>query len=356
MINKKCAFKILSILLIIGIMASGCANTTVLQTNPSDASVYLKGEKVGTTPYTHKDRKIAGASTLITFKKEGYEDYSTTLRKVEKWNIGALVAGLFFIYPLFWILGYDEEHTYDLFEATIPVEVEPEAEAEDQTIKVKIDESDLVKADNIVKNKRVERLLAEGRIERAVEYSEDQEGEKQDECFYTLAEYYLGKNNIPLAEEYFQRSGKTGIGNIRISEVLMRGIIIDSVLVIDTRKARPYLEKIYNDEDIIEKHMAVSYEKFAMEQMNRIRLLKSMKDAGISYISNGDTGTNIDMAYGVARIITEIYLNDAIQSYNKLEYYDKARELENTLEVFVDEFPMDGENDELLKTKISISK
>ena len=356
MINKQCAFKIITILLIIGIMASGCANTTVLQTNPSDASVYVKGEKVGTTPYTHQDRKIAGASTLITFKKEGYEDYSTTLRKVEKWNIGALVAGLFFIYPLFWVLGYDEEHTYDLFEATEPVEIEPEAEAEAQIIKIEIDESDLVKVNNLIKNQRVERLLAEGRIDRAVEYSEDQEGEKRDECFYTLAEYYLKKNNIPLAEEYFNKSEKPTAGNIRISELIMRGVLIDSVLVIDKHNARPYLGKVYDNKILIDKHMAVSYDRFAMEQMNRIKLLKGMKDMGISAMSDGGQTTNIDLEYDFTRILTEIYLNEAVQAYNMLEYYEKAGELKNRLEVFVDEFPLDKENEKSLKSKISFSK
>lgn len=360
MSNSNTSAKLISILIISGILMSGCANTTVLQTNPSDASVYIKGEEVGTTPYTHKDMKIAGASTLITFKKEGYEDYSTTLRKVEKWNIGALVAGLFFIYPLFWILGYDEEHTYDLFEATISLEDEPEDEAAEDTVDlvpgIEIDESDLLKAENIEKNNRVERLLASGRIDRAVEYSEDQEGEKQDECFCTLAEYYLGKNNIPLAEEYFSRSGKTTTGNLRISDLLMRGIIVDSVLVIDKEKAKPYLVEVYDNEKMIDKHMAVSYENFAMEEMSRIKLLKSMKDMGVASMSDGGRTTNIDIQYSLARIVTEIYINEAIQAYTNIEYYKKAEELKTRLGVFVDEYPLVGEKEELLKSKINYSK
>ena len=90
--------------------------------------------------------------------------------------------------------------------------------------------------------------------------------------------------------------------------------------------------------------------------MNWIKLLKGMKDMGISAMSDGGQTTNIDLEYDFTRILTEIYLNEAVQAYNMLEYYEKAGELKNRLEVFVDEFPLDKENEKSLKSKISFSK
>lgn len=354
--KKKGFLKIISILLIAGILAAGCANTTVLQTNPSDASVYIKGEKMGTTPYTHKDMKIAGASTMITFKKEGYEDYSTTLRKVEKWNIGALITGLLFVYPLFWILGYDEVHTYDLFEAVEPADLEPDVMAEEtENTPVVIDETDLFKTDDIMKNQRVERMLEQGRIDRAIEYSEDQEGDQQKTCFYTLAEYYLDNKDIITAEEYFIKSGKVKEGYVRIGELYLRGTVFESVYVIDEQEARIYLMKVYDNEKTVDKHLAVGYERFASEQMERLKLLKVMKDQGISSIGDRSGSIDINLEYTLTRMLTEIYLDNSIKAYDTLEYYDKADELKEKLKVFIDKFPLDKETEDTVKSKIKYS-
>lgn len=68
-------------ILILAILASGCASSTVLRTTPAEADVYVQGQRLGETPYTYSDRKISGASTLVTFKKDGYEAYNTTIQK-----------------------------------------------------------------------------------------------------------------------------------------------------------------------------------------------------------------------------------------------------------------------------------
>ncbi|MDT8402530.1 MAG: PEGA domain-containing protein [Bacteroidales bacterium] len=369
MINANARTKLVSILIISGILASGCASSTVLQTNPSDASVYVKGEKMGTTPYTYKDRKIAGASTLLTFTKEGYEDYSTTLRRVERWNAGALIAGLFFIYPLFWVLSYDQEHTYDLFPA---VEEQPSEQAIDVAEKediVEIEEMndpvyepDLVRADNNLKSERVEKFLTDGRINRAVEYAEKQEGEYRSACLFTLGEYYLNNDSLSLAEDYFNKSGKTKEGNVKIAESFLKGDLIDSIrfadteneknylgkvylkgekgsffFVIDNEKVKTYLEKVYDNEEDVLKHMAFTLEEYALESKKRLELTKSLKEMGLMSMSSDGKTVNINETYKASFTQTFFYFLSAADVYEKLGNTRKVEELRGEIDLLTNE-------------------
>jgi len=352
--------KLISTLIIAGILASGCASSTVLQTNPSDATVYVKGERLGNTPYTYSDRKIAGASTLITFKKEGYEDYSTTLRRVERWNAGALIAGLFFIYPLFWVLSYDQEHTYDLFAA---VEEQPAEQAINEAVAENISEMeepdepvyehDLVRADNNLKSERVEKFLTDGRLNRAVEYTQKQEGEYRSACLFTIGEYYLNSDSLSLAEDYFNKSGKTKEGNVKIAESFLKGDLIDSirfadteneknylgkvylttekkgslVMVIDNEKAKTYLEKVYDNEEDVLIHMAFTLEEYAIESKKHLEGFKELKEMGLMSMSNGGNTVNINESIKVYFTLTLFYLSSAVDLYEKLGNTRKVEEL-----------------------------
>jgi hypothetical protein len=222
---KRTAFtKVAGSLLIIAILASGCASTTVLHTTPANADVYVKGQRLGETPYSYSDRKIAGTFTLVTLKKEGYEDYNTTIRKNKRLNIGALISGLFFIYPLFWIMGYDEAHSYDLEKvevSTQPVAVIEPAKTETQARVAPV--KDLPDYIDLPTSSRVEKLLSQGQVDKAIEYAEEQEGVFQYGCFYTIAQYYLDKGDYANAEDFFNRSGKIKEGNVKIAEAMMKG-------------------------------------------------------------------------------------------------------------------------------------
>lgn len=41
----------------------------MIQSNPSGAKLYLNGENVGETPYSHTDTKIAGSTTTVQLEK-----------------------------------------------------------------------------------------------------------------------------------------------------------------------------------------------------------------------------------------------------------------------------------------------
>ena len=103
-----------SFFLIISILISGCASTTLFTTDPTGATVYIKEKAKGTTPYKYSDTKIVFSSTPISFKKEGYKDLNVVLKRSERPSAAAIFSGLFLYFPLLWSGEYKENHSYKL--------------------------------------------------------------------------------------------------------------------------------------------------------------------------------------------------------------------------------------------------
>lgn len=102
------------ICLIIALSITACASTTAINSEPSGATLYLNGEKVGTTPYTHSDTKIIGSTNMVVLKKEGYQDFSTAFSRNENANVGAIIGGVFVLVPFLWAMDYKPSYTYEL--------------------------------------------------------------------------------------------------------------------------------------------------------------------------------------------------------------------------------------------------
>ena len=113
---KKLLGTLTGLLLVVGFIlsTSSCASTTIINSNPQGAKVYMNQSFVGTTPYTHTDTKIVGSATTIQLKKEGYEDFNTVLSRNEQVDAGAVIGGLFVWIPFLWVMKYDPVHTYEL--------------------------------------------------------------------------------------------------------------------------------------------------------------------------------------------------------------------------------------------------
>ncbi|MFA5588901.1 MAG: PEGA domain-containing protein [Mariniphaga sp.] len=101
-------------MLTIAILFSGCASTTLIQSLPGEAKVYIDGQPVGKTPYTHTDTKILGSTTMVKLEKEGFEDLNTSFSRTEQVDVGAIIGGLFFWIPFLWTMKYNPMHTYEL--------------------------------------------------------------------------------------------------------------------------------------------------------------------------------------------------------------------------------------------------
>lgn len=112
--NQIIAVKATSLLLAGCILLVSCSSKTLIQSNPSGAKVYLNGEAVGTTPYTHEDTKIVGSTTTVKLEKEGYETFNTSFARNEKADAGAIIGGVLVLFPFLWTMKYKPERTYDL--------------------------------------------------------------------------------------------------------------------------------------------------------------------------------------------------------------------------------------------------
>lgn len=86
----------------------------MIQSKPSGAKLYLNGEYVGETPYSHRDTKIVGSTTTVQLKKEGYETFNGSFSRNEEADIGAIIGGVFLLFPFFWTMKYKPTHTYEL--------------------------------------------------------------------------------------------------------------------------------------------------------------------------------------------------------------------------------------------------
>jgi len=96
------------------ILFASCASTTLIQSIPSDAKLYLNGEFVGETPYTHTDTKIVGSTNIVRIEKEAYETFNGAFSRNEEADVGAIIGGIFFLFPFLWTMKYKPMHTYEL--------------------------------------------------------------------------------------------------------------------------------------------------------------------------------------------------------------------------------------------------
>jgi hypothetical protein len=96
------------------LLLGSCSSSTLITTQPAGAKLYMNGQYKGTTPYSHSDTKIVGTATDLRFEQEGYEPLQTVLVRNERADAGAIVGGIFFLFPFLWTMQYDPQHTYEL--------------------------------------------------------------------------------------------------------------------------------------------------------------------------------------------------------------------------------------------------
>ena len=111
---KKKTIKSIASLLAISVLVGSCSSSTIINSSPQGAKVYIDGEVVGTTPYKYSDTKIVGSSSGIKLEKDGYEPFQTVLSRNEKADVGAIIGGIFVLVPFLWTMKYKPEHSYEL--------------------------------------------------------------------------------------------------------------------------------------------------------------------------------------------------------------------------------------------------
>src|SRR5690606_25314065 len=96
------------------ILFSSCASTTMIQSTPDGAKLYLNGDSVGTTPYSHRDTKIVGSTNTVRLEKEGYETLNTSFSRNEEADVGAIIGGILVLIPFLWTMKYKPVHNYEM--------------------------------------------------------------------------------------------------------------------------------------------------------------------------------------------------------------------------------------------------
>jgi hypothetical protein len=105
-------FPIVAIIVVAAV--AGCASTTVIQTQPPGARVFLNGAPVGTTPYTMTDTNMSGSTVQVRLEYPGYDPVNTMISRSEALDPMALIGGIFLLVPFLWIMGYAPMHMYQM--------------------------------------------------------------------------------------------------------------------------------------------------------------------------------------------------------------------------------------------------
>ncbi len=96
-------------------LLTGCASTTMIQSVPSNAKLYIDNEPVGETPYKYTDEEIVFHEMQIRLEKDGYEPIESSITRDEEVDAGPLIGGIC-ICPVFllWALKYEPVHTFEM--------------------------------------------------------------------------------------------------------------------------------------------------------------------------------------------------------------------------------------------------
>lgn len=96
---------------------AGCASSTVIESRPPGARVFLNNAAVGNTPYTMTDTKIVGSTSMLRLEYPGYQPLTVAISRSEELDVLPLIAGIFLLVPLLWVMKYQASHVYDLIPA-----------------------------------------------------------------------------------------------------------------------------------------------------------------------------------------------------------------------------------------------
>jgi len=91
-----------------------CSSSTVIRSNPPGARVFLDDQPVGVTPYAMSDTKIVGTTTRVRLEYPGVRPHFAVIARNEKFDVLACIGGVLVLVPFLWIMGYNEDHYYDM--------------------------------------------------------------------------------------------------------------------------------------------------------------------------------------------------------------------------------------------------
>jgi hypothetical protein len=100
---------------------SACSSTTLIHSVPPGAKVFVDDNYIGNAPIPYRDNKVSLSNTRFRLEKEGYDAFEIQVMKDEALHGGAILGGIFFLLPWFWVLKYNPERTYELKKSGVDV-------------------------------------------------------------------------------------------------------------------------------------------------------------------------------------------------------------------------------------------
>lgn len=130
--NQSIFMKSTALILAVTVLFGSCSSSTLIQSNPSGAKVYMNEEYMGVTPLSYSDTKIVGSTTSLRIEKEGFEPLYTYLTRNEEVDAGAIIGGLLVWVPFLWTMKYKPVHNYELR----PIKTDSFAETGHHTVSI----------------------------------------------------------------------------------------------------------------------------------------------------------------------------------------------------------------------------
>jgi hypothetical protein len=96
-------------LVVSGITA--CKSTTIINSEPQGAKIYINDEYRGETPYTHADRNTRFAITRVRLEKQGYKTNITDIDRMEMVIQSDCCLGYVVLAPVLLYGGYTDHRT-----------------------------------------------------------------------------------------------------------------------------------------------------------------------------------------------------------------------------------------------------
>ena len=111
------------LMVMIWVMAilSACSSTTLIHSVPPGAKVFVDDNYIGNAPIPYRDNKVSLSNTRFRLEKDGYDTFEKEIMKDEALHGGAIIGGIFFLLPWFWVLKYNPERTYELKKSAVDV-------------------------------------------------------------------------------------------------------------------------------------------------------------------------------------------------------------------------------------------
>lgn len=108
------AWSMALVMAMLPVLLTGCSSSTMLRSNPTGATVFVDGERLGQTPVQFSSTAIVGTSHQVRLELPGYQTTNAQFSRNGDANIGAIIGGIFVLFPFLWTLDYRNSYTFEL--------------------------------------------------------------------------------------------------------------------------------------------------------------------------------------------------------------------------------------------------